>query len=213
MRWLCGRIMTVAVLTTVAAGCGSSGGGDSLVFRFMRFDNTGISQSDSVSETSANVDLFQGQCLGGGEVVPSPDSILPFEDFTVTTVNAVFRNEQAADMHLTGMVIDVGPDAGRAKITRNPGGTIPGGRCGNIDRRCASDADCDGVIGACAHVETIISSLTLFDFQDKALILPGTYNVAITFYAVDDADRTFETRTGYVVTFADFNNCTGEGAA
>lgn len=211
MRWLCGRIMTVALMTTLAAGCGSDTG-DSQVFRFVRFDNTGITQADSVSQTSANVDIFQGQCRGGTEVVPSADSILPFEQFTTTTVNAVFRNEEAADMHLAGMVIDVGPNAGRAQITRNPDGNIPGGRCSNIEQRCASDADCQGTVGACTHVETTISNLVLFDFQDKMLILPGTYNITVTFFARDDADRTFETRTGYVVTFDDFNNCTTTGA-
>lgn len=194
MRWLCARGMTVALLTTLAAGCGSTGGTDSLVFQFLHFDNTGITQADSVSETSADVDIVQDMCL----INPEP--------FTVTTINAVFRNHEAADLHLNKMVIDVGPNAGRAPITRFPDGVIPGGRCSNIDQQCASDADCQGTVGACGHTDTTISGLVLFDFQDKAVILPGTYNVSITFSA-SDPFHTFENRTGYVVTFDNFNNC------
>jgi hypothetical protein len=170
--------------------------------RFVRFDNSGITQADSVSETSAAVDIVQDACLSGGEVTP--------EYFTVTRINAVFRNEEAADLHLQRVVIGVGPNAGRATITHQLSGDILGGRCSNIDQQCATDADCISLsatgAGSCVHSDTAISGILLFDFDDKAQILPGTYSVIITFSASDAVD-TFETSVDYVVTFEDFDNC------
>lgn len=203
MRWLCGRIVGVTLLVAVAAGCGSTSGNDDvLVFHFLRFDNTGITQADSVGETSANVDIVQNVCLSGNTITAEP--------FTVTTINAVFRNEEAADMQLEQVVIDVGPKAGRATITHQLSGDLPGGRCSNIDQQCASDADCISTTstgtGSCVHTETTINDILLFDFDDKAHILPGTYSVIITFFA-SDAVRSFQISTNYVVTFEDFNNC------
>ena len=204
MRWLCGRIAGVTLLATVASGCGSTGNDDLLVFHFLRFDNTGITQADSVGETSANVDIVQDACLSGGTITAEP--------FTVTTVNAVFRNEEAADLQLKQVVIDVGPKAGRATVTHQVSGDLPGGRCSNIDQQCASDADCISTTGAgtgngsCVHTQTTISGILLFDFDDKAHILPGTYSVNITFFASDTV-RSFQVSTYYVVTFEDFNNC------
>ena len=202
MRWLCGRKAGVTLLAAVAAGCGSTGNDDLLVFHFLRFNSIGITQADSVGETSADVDIVQDACQSGITITP--------EFFTVTTINAVFRNEEAADLQLEQVVIDVGPKAGRATITHQVSGDLQGGRCSNVDLQCASDADCvspsSTTPGSCTHTDTTISNILLFDFDDKAHILPGTYSVNITFFA-SDAVRSFQISTNYVVTFEDFNNC------
>jgi hypothetical protein len=207
MRWLRGRMASLLLTGTLAAGCGSTGGDDALVFHFIRFDNTGITQADSVRETSADVDIFQDMCQSGtSQSTPEP--------FTVTTVNAVFRNEEAADLHLQRVVIDVGPKLGRAPITHQLDGDIPGGRCSNIDQQCSADGDClsgsTGTVGSCLHTETTIGAVVLFDFEDKLHLLPGTDSVTITFSA-SDSIHTFQTSTSYVVTFDDFDNCSKTG--
>ena len=174
------------------------------ILQFLRFDNTGISQADSVGGISANVDIVQDACLSGGTITAEP--------FTVTTINAVFRNEEAAYLQLEQVVIDVGPNAGRATITHQLSGDLPGGRCSNIDQQCASDADCISTSGggarngSCVHTQTTMNGILLFDFDDKAHILPGTYSVNITFFASDTV-RSFQVSTYYVVTFEDYDNC------
>jgi hypothetical protein len=188
------------MLATIAAGCGSTGGEDALVFQFVNFDGNGITQADAVRQSSADVDIVQDICPSGLA-----------EPFTQTVINATFRNNGAADLQLQQVVIDVGPTAGRATVSHLVSGDLRGGRCTNIDQQCSSDADCFSTSsssgsGSCQHTETTISGLLLFSFDDKAHILPGTYSVTITFFASDSV-HTFQTSTNYVVTFADFDNC------
>lgn len=204
MRRLCGFVMGTILMAALGFGCGSTGGDDQLVFQFLRFDNTGLTQEDSVRETSADVDIVLDLC----DVGPPPI----FEPFTNTTVNAVFRNHEASDLHLNRVVIDTGPTSQYGVITRNLSGNIPGGRCNGTDVPCALDADCGttGGVGACAHGDTTISAILLFDVFDKQHIATGTDNVEISFFA-SDANRSFEARTSYVVTFANFNNCGTSG--
>jgi len=97
MRWLCGRMMGAALLAVVT-GCGSTSGDDALVLQFVGFDSSGITQADAVRENSADVDILQEIC---------PSKIPEF--FTSTIINATFRNNEAADLHLQHMVIGVGP--------------------------------------------------------------------------------------------------------
>jgi hypothetical protein len=201
MRWLSMRMAGAALLAAVAGGCGSTSGDDAMVLEFVGFDGAGIDQSDAVRESSADVDVLQ-------EICPSGDS----EPFTQTLINATFRNNEAADLHLQQVVIAVGPSGSLATITHQIGGELRGGRCDNIDKQCALDADCVSASsitpGNCVHTETTIRSILLFDSSDKQRFLSqqGTYNVTITFFAFDPV-HDFETSTGYTVTFADFDNC------
>jgi hypothetical protein len=114
---------------------------------------------------------------------------------------------EASDIRLERVVIDAGPTSQYGVITRDLTGTIPGGRCGS-GAQCGFDADCvsGGAAGTCTHTETTISAILLFDVFDKLHIRTGTDNVRISFFA-SDPNRSFEGRTSYVVTFADFNNC------
>jgi hypothetical protein len=195
----------VALLAAIAVGCGSTGGDDALVLQFVSFDSTGITQADAVGENSAQVDIEQGICLSG--------TTITLEPFTVTTINATFRNNEAADLHLEQVVIAVGPSGSAATITHLVDGVIPGGRCSNIDQQCSADADCISASsttpGSCVHTNTTISDILLFDKSDKQSFLskPGTYNVTMTFLA-SDLVHTFQISTGYTVTFDNFNNCT-----
>ncbi len=208
MQWLCGRTVGVALLAAIAAGCGSTSGDDALVLQFVRFDNSGITQADSVRENSADVDIEQDSCRSGTTITAEP--------FKVTTINAVFRNNEAADLHLQQVVIAVGPAGSVATITHEADGKIPGGQCSNIDQQCSADADCisasSTTAGSCVHTETTITGILLFDFSDKQRFLfqPGTYNVTITFFASDSV-HTFQTSTAYTVTFDNYNNCTTAG--
>ena len=200
---MCGLMSGAMLIAVLWIGCGSTGGDDQLVMQFLHFDNTGITQADSVRETSADVDIVPGECLSGTTITPEP--------FTQTIINAVFRNNEASDIRLNQVVIDVDPKSQLQTITRELPGLLPGGECNNIDQQCASDADCQGVVGACSHTETTIGSILLFDFSNKlhivtAPVVGSTYNVTITFFG-SDPNRSFETTTHYVVTFANFDNC------
>jgi len=195
------RTLAVGACALAVWGCGSTSNDDELVLRFVRFDNTGLTQEDAVRDTSADVDIVQDLCQSGTTVTAEP--------YTQTVVNAVFENDEAADIQLERMHIDIGPTSGRAPIDRAVHGTIVGGRCSTVERRCATDADCSvagGSPGICTHSQTTINGVLLFDFTDKAHVLPGTYNVAITFFG-SDALQSFQVRTIYAVTFVDLNNC------
>ncbi len=202
MQWLCRRMMGAALLAALAAGCGSTSGDDALVLQFVGFDSGGITQADSVRDNSADVDILQRTCPSG---TPEP--------FTQTIINATFRNNEAADLHLQQVAIAVGS---LAPITHQLDGDLPGGRCSGIDQECSADADCisasSTTAGSCVHTEKTITGILLFDFSDKQRFLfqPGTYNVTITFFASDSV-HTFQTSTAYTVTFDNYNNCTTAG--
>ncbi|MFN8625444.1 MAG: hypothetical protein U0587_05610 [Candidatus Binatia bacterium] len=198
MRRLFG-LMTAMLLAAVPFGCGSTGDDDALVLQFIRFDNTGLTQADSVGETSADVDIVQDVCAvtGGG--------VATFEPYTNTRINAVFHNYEASDITLNKIVIDAGANSGIPVVTHAFTGVVPGGRCLNIQRACAADEDCEG--GRCIHTDTTVSGILLFDFYDKAHMLPGTFSVKVTFFATDP-NNSFEVRADYVVHFNNFDNCT-----
>ncbi len=206
MRRLCESAIGAALLAILTTGCGSSGSEDRLVWRFVGFDNTDLTQADQVGETSADVDVVQDLCAAG----PPP----VYECFTQTKINAIFINEGRADIQLQSYVVDTGSQTGispqRHDITVN----IPGGRCSNSDRACAVDDDClsSGGTGTCLHTDTTVHGLLLFDVTEKTLISHSvvqslTVNVNITFYGEDDAANERTVATSYSVTFADFNNC------
>ena len=213
MRRLCRFKTALVLLTGLACGCGSSVG-DPAVLRFERFDNTGITQADSVRENSADVDVEGNLCLSGGTITPEP--------FTQTVINATFTNEEKSDIRLNRYRLFL-PKIGNADsglgdfLEFSVSANIPGGRCSNADIRCAVDADCSAAGGGistanCLHGETTVHSLLLFDFLTKALLDKPNFlgiaaNMTITFFGSDDAEREFETSASYVVTFDDFNNC------
>lgn len=204
MRRLYG-FMTGALLTAaLSVGCGSTGNDDSLVLQFLRFDNTGLTQADAVGETSADVDIVQDLCSPSGGGVPT------LERYTNTRINAIFRNHEASDIMLNKVVIDVGPNAGRQVVTHNFTAVVAGGRCSSVERQCVSDQDCQG--GTCVHTDTTVSGILLFDFDDKAHLLPGSYSVKVSFFGTDP-NHSFEVRATYVVHFNDFDNCGATGGA
>ena len=201
MRRLCGFITGTVLMTVLWSGCGSTSNNDQLVMQFISFDNTGIIQEDSVGETSAVVDNVQEKPCSGTQ-----DNEL----FTDTLINAVFLNNEASDITLDHVVIDVGPTSGSVVPPHAIGRTLPGGLCSNIFGHCASDADCLSVSGACGHSDTAVSDILLFSTDEKTRIRSGTYPVNITFFGFD-ANRSFQTSTVYSVTFTDLQNCTTTG--
>jgi hypothetical protein len=225
MRRLCRSVTGMTVLAIVMAGCGSSTGGEQ-VMRFIGFDTSSLVQQDSVGESGALVDVEQDDCVAGqptGFACGMSGLVgATCEPFTPTEINAVFLNEGAADIHLTGYVVDAGTDAGLAPRLRGLGGDLRGGRCSTEDLACSSDLECssNGTIGMCIHTETLISNIILFDLDDKAHInLDGvngvrdqTTQVTITFFGQDDSERSFEVSTDYSVVFSDVNDCSATHA-
>jgi predicted component of type VI protein secretion system len=212
MRWLCGTVMGVGLLTMLVAGCGDSADDDLLVLRFVSFDGSGIGQADSVRANSADVDVQLDLC----EI--DDDGNLVFEPFTQTVINAIFRNEQASDIRLERVRVDAGPRSGLAPIEQRITANIPGGRCDNIpERRCAVNNDCIGEeeVGQCIRTESTVPGILLFDFLAKEAVNPDILgeatNVTVSFYATDDTDSSLFVQTGYVVTFDNFDNCEAGG--
>ena len=68
MQRLCGFITGTVLMTVLWSGCGSTSNDDQLVMQFISFDNTGITQEDSVGETSAFVDNVQETPCPGTQV-------------------------------------------------------------------------------------------------------------------------------------------------
>jgi hypothetical protein len=198
----------LALGTSVVACGGGSADSDTLVLRFAGFNGIGITQADSVRETSADVDVVQSLC-GSGDTVEA-------EPFTQTTINAVFVNEEKADIVLDSYTVDLSSVADLGVRTSTLSVLIPGRRCGNSPTQsCATDDDCaiGGIPGRCQSSETLVSSLLLVDFNEKFVIgnNPEVWglgsNIAITFYGHDDAAHSFTIPTSYVVTFDNYNNC------
>ncbi|MBP1686607.1 MAG: hypothetical protein H6Q33_2750 [Deltaproteobacteria bacterium] len=204
MRRLFGFMTGILLTAALSIGCGSTGNDDALVLQFIRFDNTGLTQEDSVGETSADVDIVQDVCAVSDSGVPT------YEPYTNTRINAVFHNYEASDITLNKIVIDAGPNSGIPVVTHYFTAIVEGGRCLNAQRQqCASDQDCGGA--SCAHADTTVSGILLLDFNDKAHMLPGTFSVKISFFGTDP-NRSFEVRADYVVHFNDFDNCTSSGS-
>ncbi len=207
MRRLCKSVTGMALLAALWVGCGSTGGDDRLIFRFIRFDGQGLTQQDSVRTNSADVDVIQDICSVA-------DGVPSFEPFTQTSINAVFRNEQALDIRLERYRVRVGGKSGLGVFEGRLSDNIPGGRCINVDRSCTADSDC-GAGGTCEHAETTVSSIILFDFLAKASVNPEVYGEALTvsvsFFGSDATEQSFQTTANYVVTFADFDHCASSG--
>jgi len=210
------RRLWVAAVLAVAFGasvvaCGGSADSDSLVLRFVGFNGIGITQADSVGETSADVDVVPSLC--GTETTTEP------EYFTQTTINAVFVNEEKANIVLDSYTVDLSAVADLGVRTNTLSVTVPGRRCGNQPTQsCVTDADCQlgSLPGRCQSSETPVTGLALVDLSEKFVIEsnPETWglasNIRITFYGHDDAAHSFTIPTSYVATFADFDNCAGE---
>jgi hypothetical protein len=211
MRRLCRLVTGAGLLVTLALGCGSSGE-DGLVLRFVGFDASGISQDDTVTATSAVV------CVNNPNLPP-----LLTRDLTPTLINAIFINEEAADIHLNSYKVHFNdPSSGvadvTASITSNP--NLPGGRCSSGNKTCAVDADCltsGGSSGSgtesatCDHSESTVEGIVLVDETAKAHVNPEIYGqtttLSVTFVGEDDANRTFEVTAGYAVVFSDALRC------
>ncbi len=190
------------------AGCGGSADGDSLVLRFLGFNGIGIDQADSVGETSADIDVVPSLCGNETNVTP--------EYFTQTTINAVFVNEEKANIVLDSYTVDLTAVADLGVRTNSLSVTVPGRRCGSSPTQsCVNDEDCQiaGIPGRCQSSETGVFGLVLVDTNEKFVISSNqeawwlASNIRITFYGHDDAAHAFEIPTSYVATFGDFNNC------
>jgi hypothetical protein len=232
MRRLCRLITGAASLTALVMGCGSTGQGDRLVFTFERWDTNSLSGNDVVLESSAQVDVSKDCCTHAA------DGTCTTVDYTPTVINAVFRNQEAADMHLEEYAVQVN-DSALAQAGRlggpptGPDTQIIGGRCSGSDTHCAVDADCvsSGTAGSCVHTDTTVTGLLLFDLQAKDIVfqiacgadgicrtqddnlqvLNRPVSITVTFFATDDATRSFEATANYTVTFSHINTCTGTG--
>jgi len=219
MRRLSRLMAGVAMLAVLAGGCGSTGGAggdDTLVLQFIHWDNTGLTQADSVGESNADVDVVQDLCRSGTGGVPTP------EPFTQTLVNAIFQNNEGSDIRLQHYSTEIGdPRLSQSNIvngalTRN----IPGGRCPS-GLACVIDSDCgSGLAGSCQHSQTTVSGIVLFDFVGKEFIrtvsldhpevLGQATPLKVTFFG-SDPNRSFQVIARYLVTFENYNNCTSSG--
>lgn len=213
------KLMTgVAVLTVLAGGCGSTSNDDQLVMQFLQFDNTGITQADAVSESSADVDIVQDICP------PIPPGT--GEPYTQTVINAIFQNNEGSDIQLRAYTTEIADKRlSQSNIVNGVlGTTLPGGRCMGTAQPCVSANDCvlGGISGGtCEHSQTTVSGIVLYDFVGKAFVYtvaqehPEVVGQAIplkvTFFG-SDPNRTFQTTAHYLVTFGNFDNCSGGGA-
>jgi len=212
------RLMTgVTMLAVLAGGCGSTGGlnggNDALVLQFINWDSIGLTQADSVGESSADVDVVQDVCVSGTGGVPTA------EPFTQTVINAVFQNNEGSDIQLQHYSTEIGdPRLSQSNIVN---GTITanltGGRCLNAATPCVTDADCAlGVAGSCQHSQTTVTGIVLFDFVGKEFIYTVSLDhpevlgqatpLNVTFFG-SDPNRSFQITASYLVTFGDFDNC------
>src|SRR5262245_34953871 len=141
MRRLCKTVMGGMLLAMLAGGCGSTDGSgdDRMVMRFVSFNGLGIEQEDAVTPSSANVDAVQDICESSGDT----GGTVTAEPFTNTLINAVFRNEEADNIQLSGYNVHFNdPATGLADISGNLNTLLPGGRCSDTEQKCTSDADC-----------------------------------------------------------------------
>ena len=215
------RLMTgIAMLALLAGGCGSTGGAggdDALVLQFIQWDNTGLTQADSVGQSSADVDVVQDLCPPDG--TPEP--------FTQTEINAIFKNNEGSVILLQSYSTQIGdPRLSQANITNGVlSASIPGKTCGGTGAPCFIDSDCAlGVVGSCQPTETTVSGIVLFDFLGKAVIqtvslahpeVLGQVTPLTVTFSGSDPNRSFQVSASYLVTFGDFDNCmtpTGGGA-
>jgi hypothetical protein len=211
LAWLGKSLIATALLTALSTGCGSTAS-DTLVFRFIRWDGQGITQQDAVGQSNADVDVVQDCCAF------NPDGTCSsLEPVTQTSINAIFTNDQASDIHLESYVVHVeDPSSGLADFSGSLSANIRGGRCSSVDQQCASDDDCivAGGVGTCIHTNTMVNDILLFDFNAKQHVNPAIFgtatSISVTFFG-SDPNLSWQTTAGYTVTFADFDNCATSG--
>jgi len=208
--WRLCRLMTGAgVVAALAFGCGSSSS-DEQVMRFVGFDAGNINQLDTVTATSAEI-CINNPNVSGDFTQPPP-----------TLINAIFVNEEKANIHLESYSIHFNDSSAGvadvfASIPGNP--DLPGGSCSDTGNECAVDADCvssmsssgSGTAATCDHTETIVGGIVLVDSETKAHVNPKLYgqtlSMTLTFVGVDDANRTWQVEAGYAVVFSDSLEC------
>lgn len=210
--WRLCRLATGAGLVAMLAlGCGSSGE-DSIVMRFITFDAGNISQTDTVTPTSAEV------CVNDPNISGDLTQLPP------TFINAIFVNEEKANIHLVSYTVhfnesSVGVADVTAYVPGNP--DLPGGMCSTGFTQCAVDADCAATSGSsssgsgqsatCDHSETIVGGLVLIDSETKAHVNPRLYgqtlSLTVSFVGKDDANHKFEVEAGYAVVFSASAEC------
>ena len=218
MRRLSKLMAGVATLAVLVGGCGSTSNDDQLVMQFLQWDNTGITQADAVSESSADVDVVQNLCSSGTGGTPTP------EPFTQTVINAIFQNNEGSDIQLQGYRTEISNTLLSQSNINNGvlSTTLPGGRCSSGGSTgsappCVTDADCGVLGGTCSHSATTVSGIVLYDIQGKAFIdtisqahpsvLYQATPLKVTFFG-SDPNRSFQVTANYLVTFGDFDNCT-----
>jgi hypothetical protein len=223
MRRLSRMMAGMAMLVFLVDGCGSTGGAggdDALVLQFIQWDNTNLTQADQVRESSADVDVVQDICS-------VTNGVPTFEPFTQTLINAVFQNNEGADILLQGYSTQISnqllaqADIPTPQTPGNLSTTITGGRCSN-GAKCVINNDCGLIGGTCDHTETTVSAIVLFDFFGKAIVatvaqehpevLGQATPMTVTFFG-SDSTRSFQITVNYLVTFADFDNCASGGGA
>lgn len=223
-----------------AAGCGSSGfqgqsGNDALTMSFQGFTDEGITQQDTVGNTSANVDVCQDICsIGAGLLIGQ----VVLETYTPTTANAIFVNNGFADILLDEYTVST-PGLGVPVRTVSADVLLPGGRCSESpSQHCSLDTDCMSTVGVvavatCDHVQTMVQVL-LYSLVEKQLLVgdqtcpmldttttpftvipgnvtPKTHQTNITFHGSDETGKGFTVNAGLVGTFSDAINCTAGG--
>ena len=227
MRWLSLSLALSLAMLLGWGGCGGSTSSSRLTMQFMEFNGDGIAQEDNVFQNSAQVDVCQTLCQAA-DIFTN----VVFEEFTQTTVNAVFVNNGKADILLDTYTVEI-VDSGIDPITQHISATLTGGRCSNApDTACASNRDCatlggTTILGQCLHTESTVGGLLLFGFGIKEEILPGqcpvcdfrtgdcsqgtkvpqAFDVIVTFSGTDTTDKRFTISAGYVADFFDANNC------
>jgi hypothetical protein len=219
MRRVNSLMASVTMLAVLTGGCGSTGGAggdDALVLQFIHWDSIGLTQADSVGESSADVDVVQDLCPSGTGGVPTA------EPFTQTVINAVFQNNEGSDIQLQHYSTEIGdPRLSQSNITNGTlAANLIGGRCVS-GAPCVTDSDCQSaLVGSCQHSQTTVTGIVLFDFVGKAFIytvaldhpevLGQATPLKVTFFG-SDPNRSFQIITRYLVTFGDFDNCPSSG--
>lgn len=215
MRKACRFITVVAAAAALLSACGSTTDEDALVMSFHGFTGDGITQADQVHADLAEVDILQSCC----SLDLTTGLCTDVESYTETSANAVFQNNQQADIIIDRYEVEIAdPDAGVPRRERNAGSqVVTGKRCTtNPTQPCATDGDCAAGLGLgiCLPSESFVQVL-LFDFSDKLLILPraepfgATLPVNVRFFGRDLSGGEWRANVGYKARFDSFNNCEG----
>ncbi len=205
MRRACG---SAAVLLALGLwSCGSTDD-DEMVLSLIGFDDSGLTQCDTVGPGLAEVDVIQGLCSDSEGEPGTP------EPFTETSVNVTFENHQQLDITINSYTVEI-LGTGVGEVTRQVTQTVTGKRCANEPTRsCALDADClvGQAIGSCIPSASTVVVL-LADFTTKNLIIrdvePGgkTLDVELRFFGSDVTRAQWQVRGSISARFDNFDNC------